>query len=240
MGLEVNIDTNGMQKRYMALEIIKGDGVAHAKVTVETGFYSDKVNNKGWVKVLSEELYLDNELLSILMTMKASQLGIGTPTAVVDANSFQMIETLIYGVVSGQIPVTADFTVNTTDAATGLPLATNLTIMKGGVPIYDTNYMPNTASHRITEVHPVTMVTFVLDAFGYFPVSKTVSALYGTRVINLALTPNPEETTTTTAPPPPVIFDPPPYVPPETTTTTTVPEETTTTTLEETTTTTTG
>jgi len=239
MGLEVTLDTNGMQKRYMALKIYKGDGIATADVTVETGFYTDKVNNKGWIPVLSETIHLNSELMNILMTMKASQLGIGTPAAPSDTNSFTLLETLIYGIVSGAITLKADFTVNTTDAATGLPLKTNLTIMKGGVSIYDTNYMPNTATHRITDVHPVTMVTFVMDAFGYFPVSKTVSALYGTRVINLALTPNPEETTTTTAPPPPpVIFDPAPYEPP--TTTTLPPEETTTTTLEETTTTTTG
>lgn len=194
MGLEVtNINTDGMQLRYMGLNITKGERTAHAAIQTETGFYMNKEDNTGWIKVLSDTVYLDNDTLGILMNMKPSQLGLPA-----DSTSYVMLETLIYAVLSGKIPITAEYTINIKDENTDEPVKGHVKLGKSDYFLYNSQYETPQSTWVLDKVKPSLNVTLEVSADGYKTVTKPIAVWYSTKTLDITLEKVVAETTTTT------------------------------------------
>ena len=152
------------------------------------------------------------------MTLKPSQLGMP-----VDQPTVNLLETVVYGVISGQIASHANVTVNIKDEQ-GLPVSAGLKLrMSNGAYIYDGSFNFKTSHVFNRSFPPMLGIVIEASAPGYLPSTKLISTWYKDRITDVILKKAPEETTTTTV------------TPPESTTTTTLApnattEETTTTT----------
>lgn len=112
MGLPLDTVTVQREKRYTGLNIQKhADGNNTATITVDTGYYSEFDGIRRWVTETQETIYLSNDQLSAVMVLKHTDLGL----TAAKLNLFTFLDTAIYAVMSGQIPMTFKYELTVAD-----------------------------------------------------------------------------------------------------------------------------
>lgn len=163
MGIAAGTETITLETRYVGLRINKTASMA-LLVDVETGYYDGPV----WTAIRRKVVTIEGDALWYVLGLKAAQLGLDQP------NVLTLLDTLVYGVITEQIPVTAHLTVTATDPGTGEHLGGRVRVFKGSVVYLDTPLNPE--GHTI----PLLMgATVTVLSPGYAPFVQVVPVLAG-------------------------------------------------------------
>ena len=112
MALLIDTVTVQREKRYTGLNIQKhANGDNTATITVDTGYYSEFDGIRRWVTETQETIYLSNDQLNAVMTLKHTDLSL----TAAKLNLFTFLDTAIYAILSGQIPLTFKYELTVTD-----------------------------------------------------------------------------------------------------------------------------
>lgn len=131
MGIAAGTETITLETRYIGLRINKGSALS-IFVDVETGYFDQGV----WTGIRRKVITIEGDALWYVMGLKAPQLGLDNP------NVLTLLDTLVYGVITGQVPITAHLTVTATDPGTGEHLNGRVRVHKGAVVYLDTPIHP--------------------------------------------------------------------------------------------------
>lgn len=181
MGLEVGTATVTLEKRWRNVSINKTmDTPSQLVITVDvdTGFYNEE---NEWVTTKSETLVLEGDAPWFLFSLTESHLGLE------EQPLGHIVDTAIYGVLSGQVPVKAQLTVLAEDAETGNPITATYRIEKDGHTIYYGNA-------DVPATLPILLdVKLVVEAPGYQPHEESLPSLVGTVTLPVGLVPVTQE-----------------------------------------------
>ena len=108
MGIELKQETVTIERRYSSITIVKDLNKGNVRVNIEwvDGFYDE---NGNWVTTNVGMESINPDTVEILMSL--DQNALGTQDGMVGT----LLNTMAYGVITGQIPTTAQVTINAQD-----------------------------------------------------------------------------------------------------------------------------
>lgn len=161
----------------MRLDITKV-GQQRVEIEEETGYYA---LDGAWCRTRGRTIVVQADALMFLMGQKATRLGLTTSDTVLG-----FLDKLVYGVISGQIPVVARLTASAVDPGTGQAVpGARVRVSRAGLIALDAA-LPVTG----VEIPLLLGATVEFTAPGYAAVTQARPALAGPVTIRAEMVPD--------------------------------------------------
>jgi hypothetical protein len=176
MGLTVGQIQTTLERRYSELRIVKDlhRNTVQVVVAYADGFYAQ---DGSWRTVDTGMLTIEGDAVLAIMGLTPSRLGLNTSAIGV------ALDTAIYGVLSGQIPLRSTLSVRVVDQD-GKPVRATVSVAKGEV-----KYGIQQGAEVVFDLPVLVGVKVLAEAEGYQPASQDLAVLQGEMSLTLTLTP---------------------------------------------------
>lgn len=176
MGLSVGQIQTTLERKYSEVRIVRNlhNNTVQLYIVYVDGFYAP---DGSWRTVDSGTMVVEGDAVYAIMHLTSSKLGL-------DTNAFDhALNEMVYGVLSGQIPLKAVLSVRVVNQE-GKPVPATVSVEKG-----DVKYALKHGAEVVFDLPVLVGAKVVAVAEGYQPISEDVPVLHGEVSLTLTLTP---------------------------------------------------